>query len=54
METWACTQGMYPPTLASMGALERLDDPINTPMKSLIDRFKEMHKERAHQEVGAC
>lgn len=30
----------------SMGALERLDDPIDTPTKSMVDRHKETHKAR--------
>jgi hypothetical protein len=31
-----CAQGVDPPSLGNMGALERLDDPIDTPMKSHV------------------
>jgi hypothetical protein len=47
-------QGVDPPSLGNMGALERLDDPIDTPMESHIIGLKEMHKERGTKEVGAC
>jgi hypothetical protein len=42
-------QGVDPPALGSMGTLDRLDDPIGTPINSHIGGFKEMHKARACQ-----
>jgi hypothetical protein len=47
--TSACAQGMDMPSLGSMCVLERLNDPIETPMKSHVIQFKEMHKPRVRQ-----
>jgi hypothetical protein len=43
-----------PSALGSMGALERLDDPINTPMESHNNRHKEEHKERVVCQRMGC
>jgi hypothetical protein len=52
-ETWACAQRLDPPALGIMGALERLDNPIGTPMKRHAGRLKEKHKARVPK-VGVC
>jgi hypothetical protein len=46
---WAHVKGVDPPTLGSMGALERLDDLIDTRTKSHVGQFKQMHRARVHQ-----
>jgi hypothetical protein len=50
---WECSQGMDLSSLVNINKLERLDDIINTPMESLVDRHKKMHKERgARRRMG--
>jgi hypothetical protein len=63
METWVAfgqgwgdlghAQGVELPALGSMGALERLDDPINTPKKSHVDQHKESTRKGCVPKVGA-
>jgi hypothetical protein len=52
--TWEHAQVVDPSALGSMGAPERLDDPINTPMESHNDRHKEEHKERVSCASMGC
>ena len=49
METWDHAKGVDPSSLENMGTLERLVDPIDTPMRSHDDRHERVHKAR-----GAC
>jgi hypothetical protein len=51
--TWVHAQGVDPPTLGSMGVLERLDDPIDTPMKSHVIWLKKHTRKGCTKEVGA-
>jgi hypothetical protein len=52
-ETWEHAQGVDPSSLDNMGAPERLDDPIDTPMRSHDDRHERAHKERGvHPRMG--
>jgi hypothetical protein len=43
---WEHAQGVDPYSLSNMGALERLDDPIDTPTRIHENQHKEEHKER--------
>jgi hypothetical protein len=51
--TWEHAQGVDPSSLGNMGTPYRLEDPINTPMRSHDDWHGITHKERGtHPRMG--
>jgi hypothetical protein len=53
-DMWVWIGSPWVPSLGSMGVLERLDEPIKTPIEILVNRHKGMHKARGMHPKEGC